>query len=273
MLGWAGFGWERSVSWNKQLGKDWRGSRPRCVLLMDGEREEVAARLTELVDLPDVLVSPTDTWMPSGKSAPTEIELDKADGLLLPEIQRELGQWWLAVGIGKTRTPVWDIASTCNIKGKQGLILVEAKAHENELSTQGKKLDNNASENSQKNHEQIGGAIIEANRELQSEVGGEWNLSRDSHYQISNRFAWSWKLASLGTPVVLVYLGFLRAYEMTDRGDPFHYLSEWESSLKAHVQGKVNSTAWGKCLYIGEARIPFIPLIRAYNQHFDPKKP
>ena len=250
-----------------------RGSQPRCVLFMDGEREEVAARLTELVDISDVLVSPTDTWMPGGKSAPDEVELDKVDGLLPPEIQQVLRQWWLAVRIRTTRTPVWDIASTCNIKGKQGLILVEAKAHENELPTQGKRLDNNASENSQENHEQIGRAITEANRELQSEIGGEWNISRDNHYQLSNRFAWSWKLASLNIPVVLVYLGFLRAYEMTDRGDPFHYLSEWESSLKAHVQGKVDNTVWGKCLYIGEARTSFIPLIRASNQPFDPKKP
>ena len=56
------------MSWNKQLGKDWRGSRPRCVLLMNGDREEVAEWLTELVGLPDcVTVSPGDNWMPYGK--------------------------------------------------------------------------------------------------------------------------------------------------------------------------------------------------------------
>ena len=204
------------------------------------------------------------------KTPAAEARLDKMNCLVYPEIRMKLRKWWLSHG---GNTPNWDIASACRISGKQGLILIEAKAHENELSTQGKKLDNNASDNSQKNHKQIGGAIDEANRELQSEVGGEWNISRDSHYQLSNRFAWSWKLTSLGIPVVLVYLGFLRAYEMTDRGDPFHYLSEWKSVLETHAQGKVDNTVWGKCLYIGETRTPFIPLIRAYNQPFDPKNP
>ena len=32
---------------------------------------------------------------------------------------------------------------------------------------------------------------------------------------MSNRFAWAWKLADLGVPVVLVYLGFFRALFMT----------------------------------------------------------
>ena len=45
------------MSWFKQLDKH-RGSRPRCVLMVDGSREEVASRLTRLTDLPDVVVSP-----------------------------------------------------------------------------------------------------------------------------------------------------------------------------------------------------------------------
>ena len=38
---------------------------------------------------------------------------------------------------------------------------------------------------------------------------------------MSNRFAWAWKLASSSVPVVLIYLGFLRADEMRDKGKPF----------------------------------------------------
>jgi hypothetical protein len=38
-----------------------------------------------------------------------------------------------------------------------------------------------------------------------------FHISRDNRYQMSNRFAWSWKLASVGVPVVLVYLGFVGA--------------------------------------------------------------
>ena len=63
------------------------------------------------------------------------------------------------------------------------------------------------------NHNQIGDAIQQANHGLEPLLPG-WDLSRDSHYQLSNRFAWSWKIASMGVPVVLVYLGFLNADEM-----------------------------------------------------------
>ena len=257
------------MNWLNKL-ENKRGSQPRCVLFMDGEREEVAARLTELVDLPDVLVSPTDTWMPYGKSDPAEAELDKADGLLPHDIQQKLGKWWLAVRRGNVTTPVWDIASTCSIKGKKGLILVEAKAHENELPTQGKRLDKNASENSQENHEQIGRAITEANRGLQSNIGGDWVISRDSHYQLSNRFAWSWKLASLGVPVVFVYLGFLNAQDMACDSPIFKSEEDWKRVLKNYSKNTVDNTCWEKRW---DFVAPFTPVIRSYNQPFDPKKP
>ena len=117
------------MSWNKQLDKC-RGSRPRCVLFMHGEREEVAARLTKLVGLPDVKVSPDDKWMPYGKpvkkedgswdKAPAaESRLRKADGLIPSGTQGQLQSWWLAVSRG-ANTPNWDIASRCRINGKRG---------------------------------------------------------------------------------------------------------------------------------------------------------
>ncbi len=270
------------MTWNKQLGKDWRGSRPRCVLFMDGDREEVAKRLIELVGLPDVVVSSNDKWMPYSKpvrkgdgswdkTPADESRLRKADGLIPAEAQKQLQNWWLAVQRGNPNTPNWDIASTCNINGKRGLILVEAKAHAKELNSKGKSLSRKASENSRKNHEQIFGAIAEANRKFQSEIGGDWNISRDSHYQLSNRFAWSWKLASLGVPVVLVYLGFLNADEMWDQGQPFHSQSEWECVLQDHCQSIVDNACWEQRLCFNDT--PFIPVIRACDQPFDPKNP
>jgi len=45
----------------------------------------------------------------------------------------------------------------------------------------------------------------------------KWQLSRDSLYQLANRFAWAWKIASLGVPVALVYLGFIAADQMKGR--------------------------------------------------------
>ena len=41
-----------SASWLDCLGKDRCGSRPRCVLLVDGDKAAVAGRLTGLVGLP-----------------------------------------------------------------------------------------------------------------------------------------------------------------------------------------------------------------------------
>jgi hypothetical protein len=73
--------------------------------------------------------------------------------------------------------------------------------------------------NGLRNHDKIGSAIRQANTNLNL-ISPGWNLSGDLHYQLSNRFAWSWKLASLGIPVVLVYLGFLNANDMSDQGHP-----------------------------------------------------
>lgn len=258
--------------WWKQLDKK-RGSRPRCVLFMDSTREETADRLTRLVDLPDVSVSPNDTWMPYGKPVllpngswnrkpAEEARLDKADRLLPPEVRQELACWWLAVARG-ANTPNWDIASTCTIEGKKGLVLVEAKAHANELDTEGKSEKGN-----EKNHERIGQAIDEANRALRSATSCKgWNLSRDSHYQLSNRSAWAWKLASLGVPVVLLYLGFLNAEDMDDDSTCiFRSEAEWERTLKDHCKGIVPEACWGKRL--DTAGTPMIPIIRAFQQPF-----
>ncbi len=55
------------MSWPQQLGKENRGSRPRCVLLTAGGTEEVAGRLTGLVGLDDVWIGSSDRWMPRGR--------------------------------------------------------------------------------------------------------------------------------------------------------------------------------------------------------------
>ena len=108
------------MSWLRQLPKRRRrGSRPRCVLMMEGSREEVASRLTRLVNLPDVIVSPSDRWTPYGKPVrkvdgswdkiPTaEARLDKANGLVPRSIQRQLRDWWL---VARGNTPNWAFSS------------------------------------------------------------------------------------------------------------------------------------------------------------------
>ena len=263
------------MTWNKQLGKDWKGSRPRCVLFMDGERKDVAKRLTDLVRFPGVRVSADDVWMPCGKPVKkedgswdkkpaAEARLNQANCLVHPRFRNKLRDWWLCHG---GNTPVWDIASTCKVNGKRGLILIEAKAHETELTDPGDCKSKNC-----KNIEQIRQAISEANCNLQLKTKNPWNLSQYGHYQLSNRFAWSWKLASLGVPVVLVYLGFLNAQDMACDSPIFKSESDWKRILKEYAKNTIDNSCWGKPLCCND-NTPFIPIIRACNQYFDPKNP
>ena len=266
-----------TMGWARQLdgGRGSRGSRPRCVLMVDGGREDVAERLTRLVDLPGVAVSAKDRWQPRGRpvrrgdswdtTPGDEVDLAGSNDLVSQEIRRRLRRWWLEVPTSRTRTPVWDLAATCTIRNRPGLLLAEAKAHAGELSVTGKAVP--TSPNGWRNHERIGAAIAEANDGLGLDSGRPWALSRDSHYQLSNRFTWAWKLASLGVPVVLVYLGFLNADEMTDRGQPFRSEDELTSVLMDHGDGIVDPKSWGEWHDIGNT--PMIPVVRAYHQPFE----
>ena len=266
------------TAWWQALGKDNRGSRPRCVLLTDGSRQEVAARLTDLIGLPDVVVSASDLWLPMGKPIRTnkgwdakpsaEARIDRDDGLVAATVRRELAEWWLEVIGSTSRTPQWDVAATCSIEGRDGLILVEAKAHSSELSTDGKR--NPGSDNGWKNHDRIELAIAQANVGLQLAAGGSWALSRDKCYQLSNRFAWSWKLASLGVPVILVYLGFLSAKEMAPNGVPFRSEDDWETTLRGHARGVSDDACWGRRVEVNG--MPLWPLIRAIDVPFPPDR-
>ena len=261
------------MEWIRHLDKQ-RGSRPRCILLVEGDRREVARRLTQVVRLPDVLVSPGDSWMPYGKPVQKdgkwdigpsrEAVLSKPNGLVSPPIQLQLREWWLAVP-RRANAPNWDIASTCTIKGRHGLLLVEAKAHVNELSSAGKSRP--PTPNGRENHCRIKQAIHEPAEGFGNATDMQWDLSRDHHYQVSNRFAWSWKLATLGIPVVLVYLGFLNAREMADEGPLLRTKTHWADTVKAHNRDVVDEACWGKWMDI--AGVPFLPLIRGIDQSLD----
>ena len=265
------------MDWLSQLEPNRRrGSRPRCILVMDGGRGEVAGRLTRLVGPEsDVIIGGGDRWMPFGKPVQREdnswdktpAQEARLGGLtaLFPReagSRRELGdqlrKWWLAVPKG-ANTPNWDIASTCAIRGQRGLLLVEAKAHSAELGESGSFSSGNPG-----NRERMRLAITEAAAGLQAATGGPWDLSPHSHYQLSNRFAWSWKLASLGIPVVLLYLGFLNAVDMADRGQVFDSAGQWERSLRDHSEGVVDNRCWGQ--WIDLNGVPLLPLIRGVDQ-------
>lgn len=246
--------------------KQKRGSKPRCHLLTLGERAEVAKRLTKLIE-PHGKVTEDNCWMPlcNVDRARGVVDIDvkearlgKAVKLLDEEKRGRLLKWWLEVQKGAD-TPNWDIASTCDIGGEDGLLLVEAKAHLNELSSAGKSEPR--TEHGWANQKQIGEAINEARGELDKTTGMKWNISRDRHYQMSNRFAWAWKLADIGVPVILVYLGFLEADEMTDIGKPFANHAEWQRAVEAHSEGLIPSGVWRTALNVNG--LPLIPLIRS----------
>ena len=110
-----------------------RGSKPRCHQITHGTRDEVAARLTALAG-GNIHVSASDKWMPQGFEDVEEAKLDRAPRLISNERRQALKSWWLTVA-PRANTPNWDIASTATIGGKTGLLLIEAKAHDNELRT------------------------------------------------------------------------------------------------------------------------------------------
>lgn len=130
--------------------------------------------------------------------------------------------------------PVWDFVSTCQIKGKDGFLLIEAKANEGELDWDGKELPRTASDQSVLNHAHIAAAISEICRQLEKALGDKVALGIASHYQLANRVAWSAKLAGIGIPVVLVYLGFIGdTYFPWNLRDAGH----WERVMGAYMHG------------------------------------
>jgi len=258
-----------------------RGSLPRCLLLTAGTNEEVATRLTKIVGLDSVSIAPTDFWMPRGLpienpdgswdlSATKEPKLGEAEGILSSSDRSALTAWWLEV-IRHANTPNWDIASACSIQGEKGILLIEAKAHEWELrKEEAGKSKPGDSESSRRNHARIGEAIEEAREGLECASKVPWGISRDSHYQMSNRFAWSWRLAELGYPVVLVYLGFRNALEMADRSAPLRDHRHWEDLVRGHSENLFPPTIWSHSIEVNGHSI--VSLIRSVEQPLSPTR-
>jgi hypothetical protein len=233
------------------LAREFKGSRLRCLMTTSLSRQAVASLLQELVT-PYAKVTPEDTWRPRGFLDPDEARLGESPEFLTPEIRQELTRWWLRIP-ERANTPNWDVVSTCRFdSGTHGLILVEAKAHAAELHASGKPPGN------AENDAQIRRAIAEANEGLGGAERG-WGLSADRNYQLSNRFAWAWKVATLGVPVVLVYLGFLEAEEMS--AGAFRTADEWQQCVRSHTTGTVPEDVWRKRLPVGGSCV--VPLIRA----------
>lgn len=68
----------------------------------------------------------------------------------------------------------------------------------------------------------------------------------------------------MGIPVILVYLGFLKADEMKDRGIPFDNHEQWKQLVESQSQDLFPNTVWSKTM--GVNGVQFIPLIRSVTQ-------
>ena len=143
------------------------------------------------------------------------------------------------------------------------MLLVEAKAHTQEL-----KVSDRAS-GSRTNQARIARSIEETNAALAHHTELDWALSHEHRYQMSNHFAWAWKLMELGYPVILAYLGFLRAWEMRRGSEqiPFDSHVEWEGLVKVHSEPLFPAEVWDRQWIIDGQ--PFVPRILSIETPYD----
>jgi hypothetical protein len=241
---------DRSVTFQE---RDFKGSRLRCLLLTSDAPNKVAAFLNSLV-APHAIVIPNDRWAPRGFLEPDEARLGETPGFVLDADRAALTRWWLA-RTGRANTPNWDLVSTCRVNDRPGLVLVEAKAHKGELS------DDRCGATDADNFKQIEDALAEATVAWNALASG-FALSAISHYQLSNRFAFAWKLVKMGMPVILVYLGFLDAHEMEEGGRTLlkdH--AQWARCVLARSKGVVPESVWGRTFDVDG--IPLTIVIRS----------
>jgi len=207
-------------------------------------------------------------YFPKGLINPKEIELDKANINVNSPIKycNVLNKWWLK---RNARTPVWDLVCTALINDTPGFILIEAKSHQNELL---KTKDESGAIKGSPNRCKIEEALSVIN----SQYG--YNLSADNYFQLSNRIAWSLKLASLGIPVVLIYLGCLETKEMSiSKNDSLLYNDEQWEGIVTNYSKEVDFEDWGKIISgekLKDDNIPvessfFCPIIRSVNIQFE----
>lgn len=193
---------------------DYKGSKKHILEWIGDDKQVLSKKVMELVDIKRLEklerfeVDLKDLWWyPISKEKAEEKQIASINLMPIGPQKNELKEWWVKY---EGKTPTWDFICNCKIDEIPGIVMVEAKAHKGELKSEGKGLNakNVANLSDQlQNHDQIGQAIAEAKGGLSTFIKGV-NISRDSHYQLSNRIAFAWKLASLGIPVILVYLGF-----------------------------------------------------------------
>lgn len=208
--------------------KNMKGSQSAMIELINSD--DFLDKLKEIVDDDSIEFSKNEKFKPISKEKPKEGELkDFLINTEWSELANNIGNWWLGIQKANLRTPNWDFISTCTINGKKGLLLIEAKAHWNELT------NDHCSSNSKNNREKIETAINQAKDDINNKnIVPPISISIDNYYQLSNRIAHSWWLASQGVPVILLYLGFLNCSDMQDNVKVFTSDLDWKNCFNQY---------------------------------------
>jgi hypothetical protein len=186
-------------------------------------------------------IAPDAAQMPKSWTEPGESRLFNATSPFLDEINKsELRAWWAHAG--SANIPNWDLIIKATADNRPALLLVEAKAHANEFDCKGKARTLGKAWDSQtrtdENHDRIGLAIEEASIALSHAYPGI-SISRDRCYQLSNRIAMAWKLASIGVPSTLVFLGFTGDSEIAKAGSYFADDAHWQLAFDSYASSSI----------------------------------
>jgi len=219
-----------------------QGSRGHLLDLIDrpGWRDE----LNGILGAVGATIPSDSAHVPAGSVQPREWNLVKflqEHCITAMDVDR-FSTWWVRQGA----PPTWDLISQCLIDDRPGILLVEAKAHENELSSEGKLITfRNLAGSPQDvmsriarslvNHGYIGRCIDEARDGLRRFIP-VISIDRDRNYQLSNRIASTWKVADCGMPAVLLYLGFTGDQGMASQGVPLRDKNHWDMVVRSHLR-------------------------------------
>jgi len=214
-----------------------KGSKKHILDLIDGE--DFINSLNNILQPYEANIIDKKTIQPKGKNDAAEYGIQSYINKhklaeRFPSLKDyNLNKWWNPSG-GKA--PTWDMISLCQLDGKDALLLVEAKAHKSEFNKGGKRqIKDKSSDGSRANHQNIEKCINDACSNLSNTCTG-FNVSVKSHYQLSNRVAFAWKLSQLNVPVVLLYLGFTGDDYFRDF---FRDDSIWKDKFEKYIAGIV----------------------------------
>jgi hypothetical protein len=187
----------------------------------------------QLIASTGITIAEDAPFRPASRGDSRESTLVGAEDPFLSESEvRELRDWWLVHRRG-AKLPTWDLAlAGRSADNERAVVLFEAKAHRTELSVAGKEAPtrntDDGKERSEANHQRIGEAIAEVSAALGI------SICRDRNYQFANRVAFAWKIASMGVPVALVYLGFIGDDQISP-GNQFSDEAAWQAAFREHV--------------------------------------